>query len=110
MAKPPHTHAAMRVLYPVCQVAELAAGYRNTTVWIKKLTPLVTICPAAFGTLPRVADAAVGSATLGTGGMRGWADQVQRLITDEACDLRGIAPFTGWWLEFAGQGVPVHGD
>src|SRR5207245_2185431 len=31
MAKPPHTRAAMRALYPVCQVAELAAGYRYTT-------------------------------------------------------------------------------
>src|SRR2546428_413704 len=60
--------------------------------------------------LPRVADAAVGSATLGAGGLRGWADQVQRLITDEPCDLGGRAPFAGWWLEFAGQGVPVHGD
>src|SRR5713101_7349891 len=26
--KPPHTRAEMRVFYPVCQVAELAAGYR----------------------------------------------------------------------------------
>ena len=31
MAKPPHTRAAMRALYPVCQVAELAAGYGYTT-------------------------------------------------------------------------------
>src|SRR5712691_787051 len=29
--KPPHTRAEMRVFYPVCQVAELAAGYRYTT-------------------------------------------------------------------------------
>src|SRR6266571_3927708 len=33
MAKPPHTRAEMRVLYPVCQVAELTAGYRYTTVY-----------------------------------------------------------------------------
>src|SRR5207248_236882 len=32
MAQPPHTRAEMRVLYPVCQIAELAAGYRNTTL------------------------------------------------------------------------------
>src|SRR5262252_54872 len=32
MAKPPHTRAALRALYPVCQVAELAAGYRDTTI------------------------------------------------------------------------------
>src|SRR5262252_4298441 len=31
MAKPPHTRAAMRAFYPVCQVAELAAGYGYTT-------------------------------------------------------------------------------
>src|SRR5215471_2788923 len=31
MAKPPHTGAAMRAFYPVCQVAELAAGYGYTT-------------------------------------------------------------------------------
>src|SRR5437879_4854073 len=31
MAKPPHTRAEMRAFYPVCQVAELAAGYRDTT-------------------------------------------------------------------------------
>src|ERR1043166_9557439 len=31
MAQPPHTCAAMRALYPVCQVAELTAGYRDTT-------------------------------------------------------------------------------
>src|SRR2546430_5225895 len=29
---PPHTRAAMRALYPVCQVAELTAGYRDTTL------------------------------------------------------------------------------
>src|SRR5438128_7980584 len=69
-----------------------------------------TTCLAALGTVPRLADTAVGSATLGTRSIRGWADQVQRLITDEACDLGGIAPFTGWRLEFAGQGVPVHSD
>src|SRR6266704_6288816 len=33
MAKPPHTRAAMRAFYPVCQVAELAAGYGYTTRW-----------------------------------------------------------------------------
>src|SRR5215470_81438 len=32
MAKPPHTRAAMRAFYPVCQVAELAAGYGYTTL------------------------------------------------------------------------------
>src|SRR6184192_3897543 len=31
MAKPPHTGRAMRALYPVCQVAELPAGWRDTT-------------------------------------------------------------------------------
>src|SRR5215471_9058179 len=31
MAKPPHTRAAMRAFYPVCQVAELAASYGYTT-------------------------------------------------------------------------------
>src|SRR2546426_10925112 len=31
MAKPPHTRAEMRAFYPICQVAELAAGYRDTT-------------------------------------------------------------------------------
>src|SRR5215468_5359008 len=31
MANPPHTRAAMRAFYPVCQVAELAAGYGYTT-------------------------------------------------------------------------------
>src|SRR2546426_12778865 len=31
MANPPHRRAEMRALYPVCQVAELAAGYRDTT-------------------------------------------------------------------------------
>ena len=31
MAKLPHTRAAMRAFYPVCQVAELAAGYGYTT-------------------------------------------------------------------------------
>jgi hypothetical protein len=30
--KTPHTRAAMRAFYPVCQVAELAAGYRDTTM------------------------------------------------------------------------------
>jgi hypothetical protein len=29
MAKPPHTRAEMRAFYPVCQIAELAAGYRH---------------------------------------------------------------------------------
>src|SRR5438132_9682332 len=38
MAKPPHTRAAMRALYPVCQVAELTAGYRDTTAaWHKEV-------------------------------------------------------------------------
>src|SRR6266853_5714537 len=32
MAKPPHTRAAMRAFYPVCQIAELAAGYGYTTL------------------------------------------------------------------------------
>jgi Asp-tRNA(Asn)/Glu-tRNA(Gln) amidotransferase A subunit family amidase len=32
MAKPPHTRAEMRAFYPVCQVAELAAGYGYTTL------------------------------------------------------------------------------
>src|SRR5947209_5478051 len=31
MAKPPHTRGEMRAFYPVCQVAELAAGYRDTS-------------------------------------------------------------------------------
>src|SRR5262245_66428253 len=31
MAQPPHTRAEMRALYPVCQDAELTAGYRDTT-------------------------------------------------------------------------------
>ena len=31
MAKPPHTRGEMRAFYPVCQVAEIAAGYRDTT-------------------------------------------------------------------------------
>src|SRR5215471_1516260 len=31
MANPPHTRAAMRAFYPVCQVTELAAGYGYTT-------------------------------------------------------------------------------
>jgi hypothetical protein len=32
MAQPPHTRAEMRAFYPVCQVTELAAGYRYTTI------------------------------------------------------------------------------
>src|SRR5438876_4928915 len=32
MAQPPHTRAAMRALYLVCQVVKLAAGYRDTTL------------------------------------------------------------------------------
>ena len=31
MAKPPHTGGKMRVFYPICQIAELAARYRYTT-------------------------------------------------------------------------------
>jgi len=31
MAQPPHTDGEMRGFYPVCQVTELAAGYRDTT-------------------------------------------------------------------------------
>jgi TnpA family transposase len=31
MAKPPHTGGKMRVFYPICQVAELAARWRDTT-------------------------------------------------------------------------------
>jgi len=31
MAKLPHTRGEMRAFYPVCQVAELAASYRDTT-------------------------------------------------------------------------------
>src|SRR5215813_1294994 len=31
MAKPPHIRGEMRAFYPVCQVAEIAAGYRDTT-------------------------------------------------------------------------------
>jgi hypothetical protein len=37
MAKPPHTGGKMRVFYPVCQVAELAAGYRYTTAGTRLL-------------------------------------------------------------------------
>src|SRR5215469_5085451 len=37
MAQPPHTRAAMRALYPVCQVAELTAGYRDTTQQLLEL-------------------------------------------------------------------------
>jgi hypothetical protein len=37
MAKPPHIRAEMRAFYPVCQVAELAAGYRYTTrFWLEE--------------------------------------------------------------------------
>ena len=45
MAKLPHTRAAMRALYPVWQVAELAAGYRYTTarVFGEKFRPLATL-------------------------------------------------------------------
>src|SRR5712691_1143744 len=34
MAKPPHTRGERRAFYPVCQVAELAAGYRDTTPFL----------------------------------------------------------------------------
>src|SRR5262249_40045465 len=45
MAKPPHTGGEMRGLYPDCQVTELAAGYRDTTLrsaWLD----LTAIIPA----------------------------------------------------------------
>src|SRR5712692_2903621 len=41
--KPPHTRAEMRVFYPVCQVAELAAGYRYTTV--RRLRLILPLSP-----------------------------------------------------------------
>src|SRR5262249_22195388 len=36
MAQPPHTGGEMRGFYPVCQVTELAAGYRDTTYTSEK--------------------------------------------------------------------------
>jgi site-specific recombinase XerD len=41
MAKPPHTRGEMRAFYPVCQVAELAARYRDTTV--RKHTAIIAL-------------------------------------------------------------------
>src|SRR5215469_15911403 len=45
MTKPPHTRAAMRAFYPICQVAELAAGYGYMTGhWRYADEPNVHVC------------------------------------------------------------------